>query len=143
VGGGVVDNVRNKHLFCYEVQFGGKDDTPHRVFGSDGERYANKRSGMYGACRAWLKTATLPNEPEIRKQFASIRYTLNKRDEIQLISKEDMMKLDADLELDDIDALVTTFAHALAQHSEAGGDYPKKPSVESEYDPFSRERMAV
>src|SRR5205823_7393623 len=26
VGGGVVDNVRNMHLFCWDVQFGGKDD---------------------------------------------------------------------------------------------------------------------
>ncbi len=143
VGGGVVDNVRQKQLFCYEVQFGAKDDTPHRVFGSDGERYANKRSGMYGACRAWLKTASIPNDPELKKQFASIRYTLNRQDCIQLISKEDMMRLDPDLELDDIDALVTTFAHALAPHAEAGGDHPRKPLVEHEYDPYSAERMAA
>lgn len=136
VGGGVVDNVRQKQLFCYEVQFGAKDDTPHMTWGSNGEKYANKRSGIYGACRAWLKGAMLPNDPELRKQFSAIKYVLNKKDEIQLISKEDMLKLDPDLELDDIDALVTTFAHALTPHADAGGDWPHKPLVETDYDPY-------
>lgn len=138
VGGGVVDQIRAKALHCYEVQFGSKDDTPHQVWGSQGERYANKRSGMYGACRAWLKTGMIPNDPALLKQFAAIKYTLNKRDEIQLISKEDMLKLDPDLELDDIDALVLTFAHALAQTEYAGGFHQHKPNVESDYDPIAR-----
>ncbi len=141
VGGGVVDNVRNKQLFCYEVQFGAKDDTPHMVFGSNGERYANKRSGMYGAARAWLKTGAIPNDPELKKQFKSIRYTLNRRDEIQLLSKEDLLKDNPDLELDDIDAFVLTFAHALQPHERAGGEHQVEPLVEYEYDPFSTKRM--
>lgn len=136
VGGGVVDNVRHKQLFCYEVQFGAKDDTPHAVWGSQGERYANKRSGMYGACRAWLKTASLPNDPELKKQFSSIKYTLNKKDEIQLMSKEDMLKLDPDLELDDIDALVCTFSTALAPSAFAGGIHKPEELVVHEYDPI-------
>ena len=145
VGGGVVDQIRHKALFCYEVQFGSKDDTPHEVWGTTGERYANKRSGMYGACRAWLKTGMLPADPALRKQFAAIKYTINRRDEIQLISKEDMLKLDPDLELDDIDALVLTFAHALAAHEMAGGEHIRKPLVEHEYDPiqaYEKERAA-
>lgn len=143
VGGGVVDNIRNKHLFCYEVQFGAKDSVPHIIFGSAGEKYANMRSGMYGACRAWLENASLPSDPELAKQFRAIKYTLNKADQIQLISKEDMLKLEPDLELDDIDALVTTFASALQPHENAGGDHPQKPLVQSEYDPFSPERMVA
>lgn len=141
VGGGVVDNTRHRQLFCYEVQFGAKDDTPHMVFGSNGERYANKRSGMYGAARAWLKMGSIPNDPELKKQFKSIRYTLNRRDEIQLLSKEDLLKDNPDLELDDIDAFVLTFAHALESHDRAGGDHPKAPEVAFEYNPFSNERM--
>lgn len=136
VGGGVVDQIRAKALHCYEVQFGAKDDTPHIVFGSSGERYANKRSGMYGACRAWLKTGCIPNEPGLIKQFSSIKYTINKRDEIQLISKEDMLKLDPDLELDDIDALVLTFAHALSPSEMAGGLHQPGSLVEHEYNPI-------
>ncbi len=136
VGGGVVDQIRAKALHCFEVQFGSKDDTPHATWGSQGEKYANKRSGMYGACRAWLSNAALPNDPDLRKQFASIKYTINKRDEIQLMSKEDMLKLDPDLELDDIDALVLTFAHALAAHDLAGGEHRRPPQIEHEYDPI-------
>lgn len=143
VGGGVVDQVRNKALHCYEVQFGAKDDTPHVMFGSSGEKYANKRSGMYGALRAWTEQGCLPNEPEVRKQFMAIKYVINRRDEIQLISKEDMMKDDPDLELDDIDALATTFAHALAPNDWAGGEYLHKELVESEYNPYDRERMGA
>ncbi len=135
VGGGVVDNIRSRALHCFDVQFGSKDDTPHFVWGSEGERYANKRSGMYGACRAWLKTGMLPDDPDLRKQFSAIKYILNKKDEIQLISKEDMLKLDPDLELDDIDALVVTFAHALEPTEWAGGYHQQKPAVAHEYDP--------
>lgn len=141
VGGGVVDNVRHKALYCYEVQFGAGDDTPHLVFGSGGERYANKRSGMYGAARAWMKHGAIPDDPELKRQFKSIRYTFNKKNEIQLISKEDMLKLEPDLELDDIDAFVLTFAHALQPNANAGGLHPGKPPLEFEYDPFSSERM--
>ena len=138
VGGGVVDQIRHKALFCYEVQFGSKDMTPHRSFGSEQERYANMRSGMYGALRAWTKSGCLPDDPDLKRQFMAIKYTFNKRDEIQLISKEDMLKLDPDLELDDIDALALTFSNALAPHEYAGGDYIRKPQVEHDYDPVER-----
>lgn len=137
VGGGVVDQLRHRSLFCYEVQFGSKDDTPHMVWGSQGEKYANKRSGMYGACRAWLKTGMLPDDPALRRQFGAIRYVINKRDEIQLVSKEDMLKIDPDLDLDDIDALVLTFAHAIANNDWAGGEHARKDLVESDYDPIA------
>lgn len=138
VGGGVVDNIRRMALHCYEVQFGAKDDTPHSVWGSDGEHYANKRSGMYGALRAWLKTGVIPDDPALRKQFSSIRYVLNKRDEIQLLSKEDMIKLDPEAEFDDIDALALTFAHALSASELAGGEHPQRQLVEHEYDPVAQ-----
>lgn len=137
VGGGVVDQIRAKALHCYEVQFGGRDDTPHMVWGSQGELYANKRSGMYGALRAWLRTGTIPNDPDLIKQFRSIKYTINKKDQIQLISKEDMLKLDPDLELDDIDALALTFAHSLSPSEQAGGYHQQRSMMTSEYDPIA------
>lgn len=143
VGGGVVDNCRAKAMHVFEVQFGGKDDTPHSTWGSQGEKYANKRSGMYGAARAWLKVGAIPDEPGFRKQFSSIKYVINKQDCIQLISKEDMLKLDPDLELDDIDAFVLTFAHALAAHEQAGGEHMRKPQVEWDYNPYEESRMAA
>ena len=137
VGGGVVDQIRAKALHCYEVQFGAKDDTPHHAWGSTGEKYANKRSGMYGALRAWLKTGMIPNDPALLKQFTSIKYIINKQDAIQLISKEDMLKLEPDLELDDIDALVLTFAHALSPNEQAGGMHQRGSNVSHEYDPVT------
>ena len=143
VGGGVVDNVRNMHLFCFEVQFGGKDDVGGAVTGNAGERYANKRAAMYGALRSWLKGGALPNDPGLRQQMLAIKYTYNIRDEILLESKEDTMKDNDGLSPDDLDALVLTFAYPLAPHALAGHEGPHKPVVETEYDPFSAERMAA
>ena len=142
VGGGVVDNIRNKRLHCYEVQFGGKDVIYNTIWGNSGEKYANNRAAMYGACRAWLKGGALPPDPELRKQMLAIRYTYNVRDEILLERKEDLTDEDGyGISLDDIDALVLTFAYALQPNLAAGGDYPHKPEVTSEWDPYSAERM--
>lgn len=143
VGGGVVDNVRNQHLFCYEVQFGGKDDVGGGVWGIQGEKYANKRAAIYGALRWWLKTGAIPNDPNLRNALLAIKYSFNVKDEIILMSKEDIMEENPDVMLDDIDALALTFAYPLAAHSEAGGDHPRAPIVATEYDPFSQERMVA
>lgn len=144
VGGGVVDNVRNMHLFCYEVQFGGKDDVGGSTWGNPGERYANKRAAMYGAARTWLKTGAIPNDPELKRQFLAIKYTFNNKDEILLEKKEDLIDEDGGgISPDDIDGFVLTFAYPLASHARAGGDHPQKPLIETEYDPFSEERMSA
>jgi hypothetical protein len=143
VGGGVVDNIRNRRLYCYEIQFGGKDVIHNSTYGNTGERYANNRAAIYGACRAWLKTGCLPNDPELKRQMLAIRYTFNNKDEILLERKEDLVDEDGSaISLDDIDALCLTFAHPLAANDSAGGDYPHKPEVEFEYNPYSEERMA-
>lgn len=142
VGGGVVDNVRNMHLHCYEVQFGGKDDVGGTVWGIDGEKYANKRAAMWGALRFWLRQGAIPNDPDLKSQLIGPTYWYNNRDEIQLESKEDMMTRGV-ASPDRADALALTFAYPLASHALAGGDHPRKPQVESEYDPFSAERMVA
>lgn len=143
VGGGVVDNVRRMHLGCYEVQFGGKDDVGGSVWNIQGERYANKRAAMYGALREWVKVGALPNDPDLKAAAMAIRYTFNTRDEIVLESKEDILEEHPDISLDDLDALVLTFAYPLSAHSHAGGQHPAPPPVEFEYDPFSPERMVA
>jgi hypothetical protein len=143
VGGGVVDQCRAQRLYVVEVQFGGKDDITGVVFDNQGERYANKRAAMAGATRAWLKTGALPFDPDLRTAMLAIRYTFNKADEIQLVSKEDIMDENPNISLDDVDAWVLTFAYPLAAHVEAGGLGPKRPLVEIDYDPFSEERMVA
>ncbi len=142
VGGGVVDNCRQMRLHVVGVQFGGRDDITGTVFGTLGEKYANKRSAMAGATRAWLKTGALPNDPELRTAMLAITYTFNKKDEIQLTSKEDLMVDNPNLVLDDLDALFCTFGGPLNRSAFAGGVHPAPQTVEFEYDPFSAERMA-
>ena len=141
VGGGVVDQCREKRLFVVEVQFGGKDDISGVTMDTAGEKYANKRAAMYGALRAWIKSGMLPADDTLRSAMLAIRYTFNKRDEIQLVSKEDLMEDNPNLVLDDLDALALTFGGPLAKNAWAGGDHPKKPLVEIEYDPYAPERM--
>jgi len=142
VGGGVIDNVRHMHLYCYEVQFGSKASGLGFITGTEGERYANKRAEMYGMLRAWLRTGAIPHDPEVQKQLMSITYTFNLRDEIILTSKETMMR-DGKDSPDDVDALACTFAMPLERLNNAGGDGPHKPLVESEYNPWSPERMVA
>ena len=132
VGGGVVDYCRLLHLHVFEISFGGRVGETGYATGNAGERYANKRAEMYGALRAWLRTGAIPNEVDLQKQLMAITYTFNRKDEIQLIAKEDM-----DESPDDADALALTFALPLAPHAHAGGEGPKRPLIESEYDPFA------
>jgi hypothetical protein len=143
VGGGVVDQCRNMRLHVNEIQFGGKDDITGVTFDNSGERYANKRAAMYGALRAWLKSGAIPPDSELRNAMLAIRYTFNKADQIQLISKEDLKSDNPNLILDDLDALALTFGGPLAASPLAGGEFPHKPLVISEYDPFDPERMAA
>lgn len=146
VGGGVVDQCRTQRLFVWEVQFGGKDDITGIINDNSGEKYANKRSAMYGAARAWLKSGMLPCHPDVapalRKAMLAIRYIFNKKDEIQLVSKEDLLEDDPDLDLDTLDAFCLTFGGPIAKNGYmAGGDHPHPPTVETEYDPYAPERM--
>lgn len=145
VGGGVVDNCRNQRLHVYDVQFGGKDDVGGHTWGCEGEKYANKRAAMYGAARAWIKYGALPNDPELKRQMLSIHYTFNKKDEIQLERKEDLVDDDGNgISVDDIDGFVLTFAYPIAKTAQAGGgihNQGKPAMAEYEYNPYDTERL--
>lgn len=145
VGGGVVDQVRNQRLHCIEVQFGGKDSITGLTGDNMGEKYANMRSAMYGALRSWVKSGALPADDTLRTAMLSIRYTFNKRDEIQLVSKEDLLEDNPGLILDDLDALALTFGGPLAKNRNAGGEHAgllsKADESEYEYNPYDEERM--
>ena len=137
VGGGVVDQCRNRRLFVHEVQFGGKDDISGINTATSGERYSNKRGAMYGAARSWLKGAALPNDPALKEAMLAIRYGFNSRDEIQLVSKEDILADSPNADLDSLDALCLTFGGPLAASAGAGGDYPETDLVITEWDPLT------
>lgn len=147
VGGGVVDQCRAKQLFVMEVQFGGKDDITGLLgMNTSGHKYANKRAAMYGALREWLASGIIPKDDDLRTALLAIRYTFNKQDQIQLISKEDLLDENPGLSLDDVDALALTFGGPLAPSRMAGGDPPAVAStVEWDYNPYDliREEIAA
>lgn len=143
VGGGVVDQCRKRRLFVFEVLFNHKDDISGVVFDNAGERYFNKRSAMYGAVRAWMKTGALPFSPELKAALLAIRYSINNKDQIQLLSKEEIMEDNPDVVLDDIDALALTFGGPLATNANAGGEFPHADLIQTEWNPFSPERMVA
>lgn len=143
VGGGVVDICRQKRLYVVGVQFGGKDDITGITFNNSGEKYANKRAAMHGALRSWLRDGgSLPADPDLRSAMLAIRYTFNKKDEIQLVGKEELLEDNPGLILDDLDALCLTFGGPLAPRRTAEEER-NKPLHVTEYDPFSREAMEV
>ena len=136
VGGGVVDNVRALHIHCFDVQFGSRPESLGFVWGTEGERYANKRAEMWGSMRGWLKSGAIPSDVDLKAQLVGPSYTYNLKNEIVLEKKEDMMRRGLDSP-DLADALALTFAMPVAAHQGAGGEVPGKPLVETEYNPLS------
>jgi len=142
VGGGVIDNLRALHLHCFDINFGSKAEGTGFNVGAEGERYANKRAEMWGSMRAWLKTGAIPNLADLKAQLVGPLYTYNLRNEILLEKKEEMTRRGLDSP-DLADALALTFALPVAAHAFAGDAGPGKPLVETDWDPFSPERMVA
>jgi len=140
VGGGVIDQLRALRIHCFDVQFGSKAQSIGYAWGSEGEKYANKRAEMWGALREWLKTGSIPSDPDLKAQLVGPTYTYTVKNEILLEKKEDMMRRGLDSP-DLADALALTFAMPVAAHQHAGREGPGKPLVESEYNPFDRKWM--
>jgi len=142
VGGGVVDQLRYLHIPVTEVQFGSKPDGFSFATGDEGTKYANKRAEIWGAMREWLRHGSIIDDPDLRSQLIGPTYGFNIRNEIQLERKEDMKK--RGLESPDLaDALALTFAMPVALRPAEGHLGPDKPLVESDYNPYSPERMAA
>lgn len=140
VGGGVVDRCRQLRLAVQEINFGTKPDRSD--FLTEGERYANKRAEMWGAMRGWLTTGAIEDDRDLRDQLVAPTYGFNARDEIQLERKQDMRSRGV-ASPDWADALALTFAYPVVPNLDAGHEGPHKSLVESEYDPFSRERLVA
>ena len=145
VGGGVVDQCRNRRLFVMDIQFGGKDDITGISTDTSGERYCNKRSAMYGAVRSWLKGSALPADPALKEAMLAIRYGFNSKDEIQLVSKEDILADSPNADLDSLDALALTFGGPLSTVRLRRWRLPEKSLVITEWDPLAvlAEEMAA
>ena len=133
VGGGLVDHLQRRRLNVYDVQFGSRADQRR-------ERYANKRAEIWGIMKEKLQYLSLPRDSELREQLIGPEFTLNSRDEV-LLEPKDSMKRRGVASPDIAAALACTFAceHAtLPAHWDSGrGDH----LVQTEWNPFSDERM--
>ncbi len=139
VGGGVVDCLRQLNVACFDIQFGARPDEIGWSQGPGGSKYANKRAEIWGALRDWLAGAALPDDRDLKAQLIAPTYTLNLQGRILLESKEDMRRRGAESP-DIADALALTFALPVAMSDPA---LDGNATVESEYNPYSDERMVA
>lgn len=115
MGGGLVDILRARDLNVIDVHFGegAAENRPEL----SGIRFANRRSELYGAARAWLQhgaiQACAPGaEDDMAAQLSGPHVGFVNRVEgvsLQLEQKE-TTKTRESIELDDADAFVCTFA---------------------------------
>ncbi len=131
VGGGVVDFVRHLGHSCVGVNFGIPASTR-----PGGALVANKRAEMFVSLRDWLREGgAIEDSEELAEQLVSIEYHFDKKQQIQLMSKEDM-RLIGRPSPDWGDALAMTFAFPVALRSWQGN---RKPKVD--YDPLAFDRL--
>jgi hypothetical protein len=105
IGGPVADRLRQLgHRNVVDVGFG--NDSPDA-------KYANMRAYMWGRMRDWLSsTGAIDPSPALETDLTGPGYQHDKRDRIQLESKEAMKKRGLDSP-DDGDALALTFAQRI------------------------------
>lgn len=102
VGGGVVDRLRQIGLEVIDVQFGRQ--------ARDRRSYANLRAELWGAMKDWLGgEVDIPDRRTMETDLIGPQYGLNARLQIQLESKQDMLRRGV-ASPDEAEAVVTTFA---------------------------------
>ncbi len=131
VGGGVVDFVRHLGHACIGVNFGSPPS-----FRPGGTLVSNKRAEMYVNAREWLREGgCIEDSEDLQDQLISIEYHYDKKQQIQLMSKEDMRMLSRPSP-DWADQLVMTFAFPVSKQSWRGPSQHK-----SDFDPYGDDQM--
>jgi len=127
VGGGVVDFVRHLGHSCIGVNFGSSASSR-----PGGVLVANKRAEMYVLLRDWLREGgAVEDFDELQEQLVSIEYRFDKKQQIQLASKEDMRMLGRPSP-DIADFLALTFAYPVSARVRRAA-----PVAQMNYDPLS------
>lgn len=141
VGAGVVDRLRQLGHRVMEVQFGASADRSSIDINAD--KYANKRSEMWGYMREALKSLAIPVDKDLHTDLTGVMYGYRegkKGDEIQLERKEHMKKRGL-ASPDNGDALALTYAYPVAPTKNAGGPHRQGGSRQGQanidYDPFN------
>ena len=127
VGGGVVDFVRHLGHSVIGVNYGAKASSR-----PGGVLVANKRAEMYVQLRDWLREGgCIESSSDLRDQLVVIEYYFNAKQEIILVSKEDM-EAEGVASPDWADALAQSFAYPVASRSA----FASRPRIAVDYDPM-------
>lgn len=131
VGGGVVDLLRHLGHSCIGVNFGIPASSRPQ-----GTLVANKRAEMFVMLRDWLREGgCIDPSGDLSDELLSIEYHYNKKQEIQLVSKEDMRTLGKPSP-DWGDALALTFAFPVGPRR-----WKQNVSRKVDYDPLGQDRL--
>jgi hypothetical protein len=85
IGAGVVDRLRQLGFNVIDVQFGANP--------VEEDEFYNLRAEAWSEMREWLKTADIPDDPELHEDMIGPTYHhKNKRELLQLERKEDMQR---------------------------------------------------
>lgn len=100
LGAGVVDRLKEQRYKVRGVNFGYK---------SGKKEYVNKRTEMWADMKEWLKSASIPEDRELRSDLIGPTYKASSTGAIQLERKEDMKRRGI-ASPDSADALCLSFA---------------------------------
>ena len=132
IGGGVVDYVNlhhaewiEAHPLCRFVEFHGG------MAAGDSFMYFNRRAEVWGDLKEWLKTADIPDDPEIETDLTAPEYSFSSKNQIQLEKKDDMKKRGL-ASPDNGDTMAMSFAAYTLAKSQEEKDREKVDAVEDE-----------
>lgn len=131
VGGGVVDYLRHLGISVIGVNFGAKASSR-----PNGILVGNKRAEMYVALREWLREGgAIEDSDELEDELVSIEYYFNNRQEIVLVSKDEMEGESPDW----ADQLAMTFALPIVSKRTVRG---ATRQAQVDYDPLSHASLS-
>ena len=117
-GEGVIDRLRQLGDTVIEVPFGGK------AIEGTVNGYSNRRAEMWDNLRKWLEDGgAIPNDPELIKELAAVKYTYDGQSRLKLETKETIRER-VGFSPDRADALALTFAEpVVSARDRATRDY--------------------
>jgi len=117
LGYGILDRLTEQKYKIRGVNFGWKAKNPRM--------YVNKRAEIWGAMKAWLQTASIPNDRQLKQDLVGPQKKPTSSGAIQLEGKKEMRARGL-ASPDAADALAITFAHPVAQREERVDNAPRR-----------------
>lgn len=126
VGAGVLDRLREQGF--------------DHVFGVDAgtkalrKGYTGRKAEMWSACRDWLKSGAIPNDPDLIAELTAPTYEFDSSGRMKIETKDDLKKRGLNSP-DKADALVLTFAAPVQKRVRL--KFPGQRRNSSDYDPYA------